>query len=126
MENKAVLQSLFNTSLEHIRKQGKPSRSPDNTYCLYKSPDGSSCAAAPFITVYDPRMDKDVMGFHRLCDNFPDNINKEALENRSFVRMLQKCHDSVGIDGDFMLEYEANMKSLAKDFELEYLPQVER
>jgi hypothetical protein len=117
-DNKAVLQSLFNTSLNHIRKQGKPSKNSGR--CVYKAEDGCACAAAPFIIEYDPKMDEMAMGWIRVCEKFPNNVVKDASDNIFFVSDLQSCHDNVIETDDFMYEYESNMKRLAKHYGLDY------
>lgn len=121
MSNKEEMQSLFNTSLEHIRKQGKPSRK--GKICVYKTEDGLGCAAAPFIKTYRPEMDSgNGICFSHICSQFPDNVVKEAFANMYFVDQLQNCHDRIDTYSDFMTQYEINMKNLAERFDLFYTP----
>lgn len=125
MSDKATLQSLFNTSLNHIRKQGKQSNRKNENgklVCCYKSADGYGCAAAPFITNYDPMMDSETMMFDDVCTHFPQSVVEEAKNNSQFVRELQRCHDKIDQYHNFMEYYEVHMKNLARDYGLEYSP----
>lgn len=91
MSKKQELQDLFNRSVKHIRKQGKPSVTRLGTSCLYRAPDGRGCAAAPFITAYDRRMEGTL--FAGLTRTFPKNLDPAAVKYAGFVRELQGCHD---------------------------------
>ena len=111
-----VLQSLLNRSVAHVRKQGKPSGNPEHGSfrCLYRAVDGSSCAAAPFITAYDTDMEE--MGWGRLASNFPDRVEPAAREHAEFVEVLQSAHDSAArisceCDTDFLNVYERQLAS---------------
>lgn len=130
MTDKAVLQKLFDTSLNHIRKQGRPSA--NNGTCSYRSLDGYSCAAAPFIREYSRRMENKSWAI--LCDKFHHCLDPVALENGDFVQDLQRAHDGAynkyevfrgGDDPEkymvhFMSEYERNMRDIASVHGLVY------
>lgn len=122
MNEKEAMQSMFDTALAHIRKQGKPSM---NGYsCAYKADDGSSCAFAPFITTYHPEMEGKTS--LDLLMKFPDSLNpicQDVPEN--FLDSIQECHDYPSDDyesGNFLSEYESHMSYLADEYELDYSP----
>jgi len=89
-DNKQVLQALFDTSVGHILKQGKPSYTQRG--CLYRNADGTSCGAAPFITTYSPNME--YMGWRTLAHLWPNHITQESRVHTDFVCRLQRCHDA--------------------------------
>ena len=112
-------QELFDIALEHIRQQGRPSL---NEYgqCRYRTEDGLSCAAAPFIQDYDPSMEH--VGFIRLVEDahYQPRLDPRAVEHFELVCELQLAHDSASDGADFMSEYEANMRQVARSYNLEY------
>jgi hypothetical protein len=106
MNRNQTLQDLLNTSVRHIRRQGKASMKGDS--CAYRANDGSRCAAAPFITAYDPVMDKEELNFGVLAERYPSRLQPEALEEAGFVRwVLQAPHDHASKfgGGGFMPNY---------------------
>lgn len=125
-------QRLFNTSLEHIRRQGKPAigkqRKPINAdgaelVCLYRSPEGLSCGAAPFIIEYDAAME--TLSWEKVVAAFPSKVEPTAAENARFVAELQAAHDgsytlTENSPKDYMYEYEKAMQGVADTFGLSY------
>jgi hypothetical protein len=105
-----VLQQLLNRSVAHIRQQGKPSMEDDS--CLYRSPDGRGCAAAPFIKNYDPEMEHD--DWSALAVHWADALDPEAVLHEKFVTdVLQESHDNAArarANTDFLQEYEQRIK----------------
>jgi len=122
MNEKEAMQSMFDTALAHIRKQGKPSI--DGFSCAYKSDDGSSCAFAPFITSYHPEMEgRPASG---LLEEFPASLNPICQDvPEDFLDSIQECHDYPADEyesGNFLSEYESHMSNLADECELDYSP----
>lgn len=130
MDDKQELQDLLNRSVAHVRQQGKPSmrnaKSLDDAGCMYRSPDGLSCAAAPFIIIYDAGMDdgEEAGGWSNFFTNsWRDHLEPLAVKHQSFVRRLQKCHDDASRDRHRFLEhYEAFVADLAAEFSLDVPP----
>ena len=96
-DNKQVLQALFDASVGHILKQGKPSYTLETRACRYRNADGTSCGAAPFIMTYDPNME--YKGWHTLAERWPNHITQESQVHADFVCRLQGCHDVAAHDG---------------------------
>lgn len=128
--DKQELQDLLNRSVQHIRQQGKPSvkyaNPSDGSQCMYRSPLGLSCAAAPFIINYDIGMDDGALagGWSRFFINsWRDHLDPVAVKHQSFVRRLQKCHDDASNDRIRFLElFEAYVADLAGEFGLTVPP----
>ena len=122
MNEKEAMQSMFDTALAHIRKQGKPSI--DGFSCVYKSDDGSSCAFAPFITSYHPEMEGKVSSC--LLEEFPASLNPICQDvPKYFLNYIQECHDCPSDEyesGNFLSEYESHMRNLATKYNLDYSP----
>lgn len=98
-ERNADRQALLNTSYLHILKQGEPSVA--NGSCAYRGTEGRSCAAAPFIEEYDPKMEN--LNFSAMLDRmsagiFTGKLNAVAVRERDFVMSLQRAHDGAAID----------------------------
>lgn len=121
------LQSLFFTSFHHIARQGKPSLN-EKGKCCYRSPDGLSCAAAPFIRHYSPDMEDN--NFNWLVDEFPKDIDPVAVQHRGFVMELQLAHDEAlrrvlsDPHNRFMTQYIELMSKLAARWDLAMPPAV--
>ncbi len=101
MPTPMTLQEIFDTSVNHLRKQGRKSVLPaDDGYspvaCRYRLPldDGTClmCAAGPFITDYVPEMEGN--GWHFITERYPENI-VPALSERAngLIQRLQNVHD---------------------------------
>lgn len=102
-----ILQQLLNRSLAHVRQQGKPSIKDDRLTCLYRSPDGCGCAAAPFITNYSPEMENKT--WMQVASMWLNNVEPAAAEHAVFVNnVLQVAHDDAAriVGKDFLEAYE--------------------
>lgn len=147
---KEQLQHLFDVSLKHIRKQGKPSFKGLTGACMYRKEEENGevlgCAAAPFIRyhVHDDNArpvfeSKPWFGLVDFCrkNEMLGALEPLAVEHYAFVGELQRAHDNPslsmytnntiegrmgeGIDiKEFMSRYEDNMKDIAERYELEY------
>lgn len=114
-----ILQQLLNRSVAHIRKQGKPSLADDGRLCLYRNPDGRGCGAAPFITQYDPKMEKTY--WWKVTRNWSAALDRDAVEHADFVEdVLQNSHDEAASrakdDSDFLKEYEREVERNIDDW----------
>lgn len=121
MNDKQEMQELLNRSVQHVRKQGKPSVKFDNPLagaaCLYRSAQGLGCGAAPFINVYSVDMDdgEDAGAWSTtFTEHWRDSLDPLAVKHRGFVRHLQECHDDASHNrANFLAEYEAFIQRLA-------------
>lgn len=138
---KAIQQSLLNRSYAHVITQGGPSAiyDGDSSTCLYRHPDnGRSCAAAPFIRTYSPRMEKSRWS-GLLSRAQPSErgrwgytleaFDPHAVDEFSLVCDLQAAHDFAaneckdGTDADFLAAYRKEITSLVKRYNLEMPPE---
>lgn len=120
-------QSLLNRSVAHVLKQGKPSAvivandrpypaEPKKVSCRYREGE-LSCAAAPFILDYHPRMEN--RRFSALVQDYPrGTVEALAANNRAFVDELQYLHDGAAMDAlsrnlDFITRYKERLADLA-------------
>ena len=94
-------QYLFDTSLNHIKAQGKPAVLPNGS-CQYKLGD-LSCAAAPFIIEYKEEMEGH--GFVGLVKHYSDCLDPIAVKHHGIVNCLQGAHDSNSDQGEAFMEY---------------------
>lgn len=123
MTDQLEKQELLIRSVQHVRKQGRPSMRPREgggaPYCFYRSPDGLSCAAAPFINDYDSRMDDQASAMAggwgaTFVKNWEERLDPLAAKHYVFVRELQKCHDNAASDPMFIKSFNARIHDLAR------------
>jgi hypothetical protein len=108
MNREQILQDLLNTSVAHVRRQGKPSMRAG--MCAYHGEGGLQCAAAPFITNYSPDMDDKDLNFKSLLENFPGAVLPESEQEAEFVRhVLQASHDTASGKADFIKSYHEQL-----------------
>lgn len=143
-------QQIYDKALFGIRKQGKPSVD-DLGNCKYRAlPDPQSpgpmlaCAAGQLIpdNVYDRSWDYPAAAggtsFTRLSGDpyfrdamYAEGIDLSDRETVGLIREMQHCHDVAQRrsqrDGNafFMTEFEFEMQSLARSFNLTYTPPAE-
>ncbi len=110
-------QALFDISLNHIRAQGEPSM--DEQGCVFRNAEGLGCAAAPFITNYEPEVEE--ISIYGGCD-VEKYFDPLAVKHSELVAMLQLAHDGVCEHIDFLGAYEYQMEKLAKKHSLSYTP----
>lgn len=110
MSNKQEMQDLLTRSVNHIRRQGKPAGYVNGCFfiCEYHAQDGSSCAAAPFISSYTQALEK--KGFGDLVQLFPEQLDPIAVKHVNLVRAMQSAHDQVA-------EYDASPAAFLREFE---------
>jgi hypothetical protein len=119
----STIQTLLNTSVAHVLKQGKPSAkltpSPyvgeeDKVTCLYRGEDGLQCAAGPFIVHYSPDMENKIFSVLAESLRFRDGLQEDARVHAEFVNTLQTAHDEAARralrDGaDFISAYKEQL-----------------
>lgn len=116
MNRNQRLQNLLNISVRHVRQQGKPSK--NGGFCAYRNKDGLQCAAAPFITRYEEKMEGDCFG--TLANDFPSRLLPDAVKEAKFVGyVLQDAHDTAGLDQPFIAEYHRLLGLYVADFNRE-------
>jgi hypothetical protein len=115
-------QSVFNKSVLHVLKQGKPSgKLLQDAYgprfqCEYLAADGGQCAAAPFIEKYVPDMEH--KPFRHLVEHWGSNISADAREHSWLVAKLQEAHDNAAQDmvtgrGVFLEQFKTDVRRIA-------------
>lgn len=92
-------QEIYDRVCAHLAQQKVQSRITDEDgvgKCLYRGPNGTSCAIGCLITdeEYDPKMDiGDGTGVYGMMDFYPHIATKFGRENRLFLDALQQAHD---------------------------------
>lgn len=120
-------QYVFDVALAHIREQGGPSITEDHgdVNCAYKSPEGKSCAFAPFIKEYGGELEGTLA--KDLVVGSPERIDDRAVAAGSdFCRGIQRCHDYPSMSTTFLADYERDMSELASEYGLSYTPPEEK
>ena len=105
-------QDLFDTSYNHIIKQGCPSVD-DNGNCLYRGPDNTMCAAGPFITDYEVEEREGYNWVESLV-----KVNIKPTKKDIFIERLQSCHDKASCSVFFIVDYKRYMEILAEKYDL--------
>jgi hypothetical protein len=116
------MQRMFNRVVRHLRKQGKPA--VRNGDCLYRTPDGLSCAAGCLIPnrLYTPEYENKSMTLvldtdEKLLKHLDRLYNVKDTKTRELLKELQIAHDrqlkSYGLES-----WEAVIRGLAQKFNL--------
>ena len=112
-------QEVFDTSVSHLIKQGKPAAT-DGMYgtCSYRTPEGLKCAVGCLITTKEYKKSMEGKNVSALIE---DNlIPKKLLPYIALLKSLQKLHDitlfSSGIGSKFINE----AVTIASDFGLAF------
>ena len=109
-------QEIFDTVVTHLLTQGV--RSANGDICLYRGPNGTSCAVGCLIPdeMYEPEMDTGYSAISLIySDRFklPEYFNSD---NTKLLSRLQGFHD--GIDEDVIVYNDKNratIKKIARD-----------
>ena len=64
-------QEIFDTVVEHLRRQGCKSETPDLGSCLYRGPEGRKCAVGILIKDEDYTWRMEAIQVPSLLNNFP-------------------------------------------------------
>lgn len=135
-QRKVEQQQLLDISFKHILKQGGPSMGgEEGTVCMYRGDNGAGCAAAPFITKYDPQMErKTIYSVEEFVKEHPERgaLDSRVSPNITFVAQLQQAHDNsarsvrkedgtwVSISGaEFMVSYLKSVINIAAEYGLQ-------
>lgn len=110
-------QDIFNMGLQHIRKTGKkgertvPGADPKALVCSYE---GSGCVASVFLRE-DKKGQADCVG------SWSALVEQRLVPSYqlSLVSAMQHAHDDAS-NMDFMAQFESNMATVAKNFNLNY------
>jgi hypothetical protein len=122
---KATLQRIYEFALRHMRKQGKPSMSPETMTCLYRGPDGTKCVAGAMFSDEDMKKLNIEEGTSLDQSSTLEAVSKAYGERKAnLLRRLQECHDIPAHDDKdrYMANVETLFKAAANDFGLTYKP----
>jgi hypothetical protein len=108
-------QEIFDTVVAHLRKQG--CKSEDDDGCLYRSPNGLSCAVGALIPkyAYSPEMENKAL--QKLLDSklLPLDLQDEFTEHHALLSDLQDLHDVIPVS-----LWEVEFRKTATRFNLGY------
>jgi hypothetical protein len=108
-------QEIFDTVVTHLRKQG--CKSEDENGCLYRTPDGLSCAVGALIPsqAYSPAMEN--KSIPKLLESglLPLDLQDEFTKHRALLNDLQNVHDN-----SHASVWESKLSKTATRFNLRY------
>jgi len=110
-------QELYDQIVHHLRVQGCKSQMSNGDLCMYRNPEGLSCAIGCLIPPeeYDPKMED--KGIDGLIDSFL--LSKELYDefNNSYELLyrMQRIHDSIPVE-----KWETNFRMVAEQLNLKY------
>lgn len=113
-------QELFDKAWHAIHAQGKPAYIKETSLCMYRGPDGTSCAFGHLV----PEKLRHLLKEDRGSDNqltipeIASYFDVQDISDVSFFRRLQLSHDRAAKYKDFMAEYCALMRDVAKEYDL--------
>jgi hypothetical protein len=94
-----LAQEIFDTVVNHLRKQGRRALGSDNT-CLYRAPNGDRCAAGCLVRdeEYQPWME--VRSIVSILEDTksPSSLKNRLLEHKSLIASLQNIHDAYPVE----------------------------
>lgn len=110
---RANKQQIFDQVAKHMLTQMKKSTMTDENgakFCMYKGPEGLSCAAGCLIAddEYDPEFENKTWHSLADCRNVP-------RRNSELIGLLQRIHDN-----NEPVEWEGLLRELAKNYKLEW------
>ena len=113
-------QSIFNKVLAHLRKQGVASQNTDGGTCLYRGPNGRSCAIGCLIP--DDEY-KEIFEYQEATAILP-LLSYDYTNYVHLLTALQCAHDfhmpSPGKSCRSMYTWEAEMRNISLKFNLVY------
>ena len=113
-------QSVFDTVVKHLRKQGKKSIVPNCDgvgHCRYRGDDGAMCAVGCLITNRQYNLNMEGACVDDLIHSYPKDFGW-MLKHQNLLIRLQGTHDGVEVEC-----WESEFADIAKDFSL-VLPPV--
>lgn len=113
-------QELFDTAINHLRKQGQKSVAMDYApgyTCRYRSPEGFKCPIGTLIpdAIYKPEMEEKSFDVLLHSNLLPIDLQAEFQVHAELLRKLQDIHDHTYIE-----KWEDGFFQLAKKFNLRY------
>ena len=110
-------QEVFNTVVTHLRSQGR--KSTDHEGCLYRGPNGTSCAVGCLITdeEYSPRMERTNVQALLARDETPVSLKDRLLPHMDLLINLQSVHDDYTAE-----QWEKRLEIVAQQKSLIWLP----
>jgi hypothetical protein len=118
--NDMTAQEVFDTVVAHLRTQG--AKATDAEGCLYRGPNGTSCAAGCLIKneEYNPEMERQNIGALLGRDSTPIALRDRLLPHVPLLMSLQSVHDDYEA-GD----WEERFAHVATKFGLSFSPKGE-
>jgi hypothetical protein len=125
-----LMQQMFNKAARGVIKQGKPSRNKDGA-CLYRGPDNCRCVVGHLITnkEYNHNMENKSAGALLVNYDFPagksPNFDFFSADHPfqkvgpDFLGDLQRCHDAVLDDENFVSAFKERMLEVATKYNLD-------
>lgn len=118
-------QEIFDTVIHHLLRQGVPSRR--DSACLYRGPNGTSCAVGCLIPdeMYNADMDRADMsnGLTSIRSILPKYTFPEYFHAEVFLLgALQRFHDSYDPGEEIVFNniFKARLESIAMEFGLAF------
>lgn len=117
------MQSVFDTILTGLRKQGRQSRDPMTSGCRYLAKNGDKCAVGILVPDGIKLKEKTGVGYQSyahtafLTGLMPEVRKQEALR---FLVECQGAHDVESLKFGWLPAFEARMATVASDFDLKY------
>lgn len=130
-----TMQQEFDAVVAHLYKQGRPAKVFGAgllpSFCVYRSPEGLSCAVGCRIPddKYVPEMDTpnggEGTGLANLLVNFRNNLPKEISVYQDLFQRLQTAHDSDyhvdHITGRYLFDrLKSSLADIAEEFDLTF------
>lgn len=118
-------QWVFDMSVQHIRKQGRPSHLPDfpedgpnsDGEGRYRGPDGMACAVGCLIS--DRRYRKSIEG--KVAQQIHEVLGVRLAKHRNLLNLLQRAHDGTLVKEGFV-KWEQSLQRIASSQRLTYTP----
>lgn len=108
-------QEIFDKVATHLLTQNAKSKDPKGPTCLYRGPEGRTCAIGHLIPdeVYAKGMEGSA--FSNLMEVWVMRLPVWFPANRQLLSALQRCHDSLDVD-----HWRSRLAEIADDFGLEF------
>lgn len=111
-------QETFDTIVNHLRAQGRPARLQGASFCMYRAPDGTKCAAGVMIPdkLYSHSME--FKSIKAVVDREEYSELRDLLgDNVPIIQALQEIHDDNAVPN-----WEQGFEAVAHSFQLSYTP----
>lgn len=105
-------QEVFDEASKHLLTQNKKSWYDSDGSCAYNGPNGTCCAAAPFLKGYEP--DMECKGYIVLVEMF-----NQPEDHKLLMCGLQKIHDHTPVE-----HWYCNLIRLGKSLNLQIKEEI--